>query len=170
MSSLPRSDVLPLDFCFDRLLAAADLVLVSELSVAPSAYPLQQWPLLQCTESDGRPEGDRHCPHFRTEEGLVGEPQMLSAVRAVGNGGASFFVNRAFVLTGALSDDASAEVRRASAFRLFSELHADAAAITPVAAGARQATTRLPAVSRPKPIIAVSACALLSTISIAPNR
>jgi hypothetical protein len=48
--------------------------------------------------------------------------------------------------------------------------NADAAAITPVAAGARQATTRLPAVSRPKPIIAVSACALLSTISIAPNR
>ncbi len=45
-----------------------------------------------------------------------------------------------------------------------------AAPIAPVAAGARQATTRLPAVSSANPIIAMSACALLSTISIAPNR
>lgn len=47
---------------------------------------------------------------------------------------------------------------------------AAAAPRAPVAAGARQATNSVPATSSVKAINARSACALDSTISIAPNR
>ena len=45
-----------------------------------------------------------------------------------------------------------------------------AAATAPVAAGARHATSKVPATNNAKPVIAASACRLVMTMAVAPSR